>query len=151
MSTASSTSLEQIAEASGQGSARWFQLYWPKNVDNDITLSMLSRVKKAGFTTLLVTLDLWALSWRPADLDNAYVPFYLGIGDAIGHSDPVYQANYKKKTGKTIEEDFQNASMDWENTVFSGNSHSWEDLKFLKDNWDGPIVLKGKSLLLLIA
>ena len=22
-------------------------------------------------------------------------------------------------------------------------SHSWEDVKFLQENWDGPIILKG--------
>lgn len=144
MSTASSTPPEEIAEASGPGS-RWFQLYWPPNKDNDITVSMLSRAKSAGFTTLVVTLDLWALSWRPKDLDNAYVPFYLGIGDAIGLSDPVFQKKWKDGPGKgkSIEDDFQNACMGWEKTVFSGHSHTWEDIKFLKEHWDGPIVLKG--------
>jgi isopentenyl diphosphate isomerase/L-lactate dehydrogenase-like FMN-dependent dehydrogenase len=24
-----------------------------------------------------------------------------------------------------------------------GHSHSWEDIAFLKEHWDGPIVLKG--------
>lgn len=143
MSTASSTPPEELGAASGPDAAKWFQLYWPPNKDNDITLSMLSRAKKAGFTTLVVTLDLWALSWRPQDLDNAYVPFYLGIGDAIGHTDPVFQIKYKKDTGKTIKEDILSASLAWENTVFSGMSHTWEDVEFLKKNWDGPIVLKG--------
>ncbi|OBT65504.1 hypothetical protein VE03_05009 [Pseudogymnoascus sp. 23342-1-I1] len=144
MSTASSTPPEEIAEASGSG-PRWFQLYWPPNKDNEITLSMLSRAKSAGFTTLVVTLDLWALSWRPKDLDNAYVPFYLGIGDAIGLSDPVFQKKWKEGPGKgkSVQDDFQNACMGWEKTVFSGQSHTWEDIKFLKDHWDGPIVLKG--------
>jgi lactate 2-monooxygenase len=144
MSTASSTTPEEIAETSGSGS-RWFQPYWPPNEDNEITISMLARAKSAGFTTLVVTLDLWALSWRPKDLDNAYVPFYLGIGDAICLSDPVFQKKWKDGPGKgkSIQDDFQNACMGWEKTVFSGHSHTWEDIKFLKEHWDGPIVLKG--------
>jgi lactate 2-monooxygenase len=109
MSTASSsTPPEEIAEASGSGS-RWFQLYWPPNKDNEITISMLSRAKSVGFTTLVVvTLDLWALSWRPKDLDNAYVPFCLGIGDAIGLSDPVFQKKWEDGPGKrkSIQDDF---------------------------------------------
>lgn len=28
-------------------------------------------------------------------------------------------------------------------TIFPGTSHSWEDLAFLKEHWEGPIVLKG--------
>lgn len=27
--------------------------------------------------------------------------------------------------------------------AFQGHSHSWEDIAFLKEHWDGPIVLKG--------
>lgn len=41
--------------------------------DNDVTASMLHRAQKSGYDVLVVTLDLWALSWRPMDLDNAYV------------------------------------------------------------------------------
>lgn len=117
----------------------------PLMKDNEITISMLSRAKSAGFTTLVVTLNLWALSWRPKDLDNASVPFYLGIGDAICLSDPVFQKKWKDGPGKgkSIQDDFQNACMGWEKTVFSGHSHTWEDIKFLKEHWDGPIVLKG--------
>jgi len=35
------------------------------------------------------------------------------------------------------------AAAEWTSTVFPALSHSWEDLKFLQENWDGPIVLKG--------
>lgn len=82
MSTAASASIEDMAAASD--GHKWFQLYWPMKKDDDITISMLQRAQKAGVEVLVVTLDLWALSWRPADLDNAYVPFFLGIGDQIG-------------------------------------------------------------------
>jgi lactate 2-monooxygenase len=58
MSTASSTSIEDVAEANGNG-VRWYQLYWPSNEHNDITLSILSRAKKAGFSALFVTLDTY--------------------------------------------------------------------------------------------
>ena len=33
--------------------------------------------------------------------------------------------------------------MEWTSTVFPGFSHGWEDIKFLQEHWDGPIVLKG--------
>lgn len=69
MSTASSTSIEDVAKANGNG-VRWFQLYWPANEHNEITISMLSRAKKAGFSALFVTLDTYILGWRPSDMDN---------------------------------------------------------------------------------
>lgn len=67
MSTASSTSIEDVAKANGNG-IRWFQLYWP--IKDEITISMLTRAKKAGFSALFVTLDTYILGWRPTDMDN---------------------------------------------------------------------------------
>lgn len=69
MSSASSTSIEDVAKANGDG-VRWYQLYWPSNEHNDITASILSRAKKAGFSALFVTLDTYILGWRPTDMDN---------------------------------------------------------------------------------
>lgn len=69
MSTASSTSIEDVAKANGDG-VRWYQLYWPSNEHNDITASLLSRAKKAGFSALFVTLDTYILGWRPSDMEN---------------------------------------------------------------------------------
>jgi len=69
MSTASSTSIEDVAKANGSGT-RWFQLYWPGNQHNDITASILERAKHAGFSALFVTLDTFTLGWRPSDMDN---------------------------------------------------------------------------------
>jgi isopentenyl diphosphate isomerase/L-lactate dehydrogenase-like FMN-dependent dehydrogenase len=69
MSTASSTSIEDVAKANGDG-ARWFQLYWPQNEYDNITASMLKRAKENGFTALIVTLGTYILGWRPSDMDN---------------------------------------------------------------------------------
>ena len=69
MSTASSTSIEDAAKANGDGT-RWYQLYWPAEKHNDITISILNRAKKAGFSALFVTLDTYVLGWRPSDMDN---------------------------------------------------------------------------------
>lgn len=37
----------------------------------------------------------------------------------------------------------QTAAAEWTGLVFPALSHSWEDLRFLQEHWDGPIVLKG--------
>ena len=97
MSTAGTSSIEEVAAASGDGK-RWYQLYWPQ--DNDITQSLLTRAKENGFSVLVITLDTWSLAWRPADLDNAYVPFIKGVGCQVGFSDPVFRAKFKEQTGK---------------------------------------------------
>ncbi|KAG8628814.1 hypothetical protein KVT40_002679 [Elsinoe batatas] len=141
LSTASSRTIEEVASASGEGSPRWFQLYWPQT--DEITLSLLGRAKKAGYTVLIATLDTWSLAWRPWDLDEAYVPFVTGTGNQIGFSDPVFRRMFKEQTGKEIEEDVVGASIAWQKDVFSGKTHTWEQVRLLVENWDGPVVLKG--------
>lgn len=69
LSTASSTSIEDVAKANGEGGQRWFQLYWPTRENDDITISLLNRAKKAGYTALFVTLDTFVLGWRPSDME----------------------------------------------------------------------------------
>ena len=140
LSTASSSSIEEVAAANGDGK-RWFQLYWPG--DDDITISLLKRAKDNGFSVLVVTLDTFSLAWRPADLDNAYVPFIRGIGNRVGFTDPVFRAKFEKESGSTVEEDVIGASKSWIGQVFSGRPHTWEQLSLLRKHWDGPIVLKG--------
>ena len=141
LSTAATSSIEEVAQANGDG-VRWFQLYWP-HVD-EITISLLNRAKKNGYTALVVTLDTSALAWRPADLDNAYVPFATGVGDQIGFSDPVFRKRFAEKyDGKTPESDVSLAASEWEGSIFVGATHTWDQLGFLKQHWEGPIILKG--------
>jgi lactate 2-monooxygenase len=135
LSTASSHTIEEVAEASGEG-PRWYQLYWPN--DPDVCASLLERAKKAGYTALVVTLDTWTLAWRPHDLDQAYLPFLRGVGTAIPFSDPVFRAGLQKSP----EEDLPMAILRWVQ-LFTGTDKSWDQLAFLREHWDGPIVLKG--------
>ncbi|SCU92482.1 LAME_0F00144g1_1 [Lachancea meyersii CBS 8951] len=143
-SSAAATSIEEVSKANGDGT-RWFQLYWPSNANNHITASLLKRAKDNGYTALFVTLDTYKLGWRPSDLDNAYNPFLRSdsIGAALGFTDPAFREQFKQKYGKEIEEDVKNAAKEWASTIFPEFSHGWEDLKFLREHWDGPIVLKG--------
>ena len=98
LSTASSHTIEDVAEANGDG-PRWYQLYWPN--DNEVTISILQRAKAAGFSTLVVTLDTWTLAWRPNDLDQAYLPFIRGVGNAIPFSDPAFRARSRSRRRRT--------------------------------------------------
>ncbi|SMD19226.1 lactate 2-monooxygenase [Lentzea albidocapillata] len=135
LSTASSHTIEEVAEASGDG-PRWYQLYWPN--DPDVCASLLDRARKAGYTALVVTLDTWTLAWRPHDLDQAYLPFLRAVGTAIPFSDPVFRAGLQKSP----EEDLPMAILRWVQ-LFTGTDKSWDQLAFLREHWDGPIVLKG--------
>ncbi|GAA1416635.1 hypothetical protein GCM10009601_09200 [Streptomyces thermospinosisporus] len=127
--------MEQVAEAMGDAE-RWFQLYWPK--DPEVARSFLGRAKAAGYSVLVVTLDTPLLSWRPRDLDQAYLPFLRGVGTANYFSDPAFQAGL----AKPVHEDLNAAVLHFVG-MFSDPAKTWPDLAFLRENWDGPIILKG--------
>ena len=135
LSTASSTPMEDVAEANGDGQ-RWFQLYWPK--DREVAASFLARAKAAGFTGLVITLDTRMLAWRPRDLDQAYLPFLRGIGIQNYLTDPAFQARLAGPAGGS-----QARPILQYIRIFGDPSLTWADLSFARDHWDGPIVLKG--------
>ncbi len=134
-STAASHSLEEAAEANGDGT-RWYQLYWP--TDDAVCRSFLSRAEAAGYTALLVTLDTTTLGYRPADLDRGFLPFLRGEGIANYLSDEAFRAGLDVPA----EEDLGAAVMHWA-AMFPNPTLSWDQLAFLREHWDGPVVLKG--------
>ncbi|PYI00511.1 FMN-dependent alpha-hydroxy acid dehydrogenase [Aspergillus sclerotiicarbonarius CBS 121057] len=146
LSTATATSIEDVAEANGTDGKRWFQLYWPGNEHKAITASLLRRAKAAGYSVLVVTLDTYILGWRPSDLDNGYNPFLRpdNVGVEAGFSDPVFREWFSSThEAREVEEDMGSAAAEWTRMIFPGRAHGWEDLGFLREHWEGPIVLKG--------
>ena len=134
-STAASRSIEDVAEAMGEA-ARWYQLYWPR--DRELAASFIERAQRAGYRTVVVTLDTWLLGWRPRDLGNAYLPFLRGEGVANYFSDPVFRAALDKPP----EEDLATAVAHWA-YQFSNPNVTWQDLEWLREQTALPIVLKG--------
>jgi lactate 2-monooxygenase len=134
-STASATSLEDIAEAGGDA-PRWYQLYWPS--DDDLTTSLVRRAEAAGYSALVVTVDNYVPGWKPRDLQHAYLPFLEGIGIAQFTSDPVFRA----ALDKTPEEDI-GAAVGHYLGVFVNPNQTWERLAWLRETTSLPILLKG--------
>jgi L-lactate dehydrogenase (cytochrome) len=135
LSTAASTAMEEVAEASGDGQ-RWYQLYWPK--DRAVAASLMGRARAAGYTVLVVTLDTRTLAWRPRDLVHGYLPFLRGIGIQNYLSDPAFRAGLSSPA----DDDLGAAILRW-TQIFGDTSLTWDDLPFVRQHWDGPIVLKG--------
>jgi lactate 2-monooxygenase len=121
MSMNSHAPMEDIANANQNGE-RWFQLYWPPS--DYMTISYLNKAKANGFRVLVVTLDAFTLGWRPWDLDQGYFPVNIPSAPKTPNNATIPSAPLSL------------------NTLFSP-APSWERLKFLRDNWSGPIVLKG--------
>lgn len=128
-----------------------------------MTISVINRIKAAGFTALFVTLDTTLLGWRPHDIDKAYLPFGHGVGIQVGTSDPVFMAKYgfeptheypkfpyepEKDDKKALDGDEEMKKSiflgrEWLKEVNSGYFRGWDDVAFLREHWDGPLVLKG--------
>lgn len=170
LSTAATRSIEQVAKANGDGD-RWFQLYWPKPLAEEFTISVLNRAKANGFQVLVVTLDTFTLGWRPKDLDESYIPFVWGQGCQVGFSDPVFQRMFEKYQAEDTRTASEKVAEIWEilrrpgsvggaakilshasvmkkarfftDIIASGTYRNWDDLQILRKHWDGPIVLKG--------
>jgi lactate 2-monooxygenase len=135
LSTVSSYRMEEVAEVLGD-SPKWFQLYWPR--DGDVAASFLKRAESAGFSTLVLTLDTFILAWRPRDLAGAFLPFLRRLGVANYETDEAFVAGLPGPP-----DEHPDASvMRWA-SMFGDPTKTWDDLRWLREKWDGPIVLKG--------
>jgi lactate 2-monooxygenase len=132
-STAAAHSIEQVAEASGDG-RRWYQLYWPN--DRTVATSLIGRAEAAGYSALVVTLDTFVMGWRPTDLDTAYLPFLQSVGIANYLTDPAFNAPLAADASEG-DKVFRWAGM------FGDPTLTWDDLAWLRGQTSLPIVLKG--------
>ncbi len=134
-STASHFSLEEIAEASGEA-PRWFQLYWAN--DRRLVESFVGRAERAGYGAIVVTVDTFIPGWKPRDLQQAWLPFLNGMGVANYFQDPVF----REALEKTPEED-QGAATGHFLGVQANPSLTWDDLAWLREQTELPILVKG--------
>lgn len=132
-------------------------------VSKDFTLSLLSRAKASGYTALVVTLDTFSLGFRPRDLEQAYLPFLKGEGCQMYFSDPVFMKKHGEDHTDTkwngpgespigVEAQSRDETQKYRLLELSlaalgetsrGHFFTWEDVAFLRENWDGPLILKG--------
>ncbi len=169
-SNQASEPMEKVAQQMGD-SPRWFQLYWSKS--NELVESLVQRAEACGCEAIVVTLDTTLLGWRIRDLDMASLPFLRGKGIAQYVSDPVFQqlidapqetqpAGPKPRLtldtlgmlialNRTYPGNFFNnlrsgrplqAVRTFLN-IFSRTTLNWDDLSFLRERTQLPILLKG--------
>jgi lactate 2-monooxygenase len=134
-STASAFTWEEIAEAGGEA-PRWLQLYWPN--DRRLVESFVGRAEAAGYGAIVVTVDTFIPGWKPRDLQQAWLPFLEGMGNANFFADPVFRADLEK----TPEEDIGAATGHYLG-VYVNPSLTWDDLGWLRELTSLPILVKG--------
>jgi lactate 2-monooxygenase len=134
-STAAAHTLEQSAEAQGDG-PRWYQLYWPN--EPAIMESLVARAERAGYSAIMLTVDTFIPGWKPLDLQDAKLPFIRGVGIQNFLSDPAFRAGLERPP----EEDL-GAAIGYYLGVYVNPSLCWNDLQRLRAATSLPILLKG--------
>lgn len=135
VSTASSTSMEAIAEAMGKA-PRWYQLYWVQ--DREVVASLVRRAETAGYSALVLTVDTLVLGWRDRDLRKGFLPFLRGEGIAQFTSDPVFRS----RLSRPPEEDLPGAGATMVG-MFPNLALTWKDLAWLRQQTRLPLLVKG--------
>ena len=69
--TGSTKTMEEVAESIKE-SPRWFQLYF--NNDPEVNRQLLQRAEKAGFSAIVLTVDLPVLGIRDRNVRNSFTP-----------------------------------------------------------------------------
>ena len=135
LSTVSSYTMEEVADELGD-TPRWFQLYWSPN--RELAKSFLDRAEDAGYEAIVVTVDTPIPGWRPQDLQQGYLPYLEGIGVQNYFSDDVF----RDLLDQPPEENTLAAAQQFLD-VFGDASLTWDDLDWLQDQTDLPIIVKG--------
>jgi isopentenyl diphosphate isomerase/L-lactate dehydrogenase-like FMN-dependent dehydrogenase len=143
LSTLGTTTIEDVVAAAPNG-RNWFQLYMWK--DREGSMALVERARRAGVKNLMLTVDVPAAGQRIRDYRNGLtVPPRLTAGTVINAIPrPAWWMNFL--TTPSIEF----ASMkNWEGTVgelldyMFDPTMTWEDLKWIRKQWDGTLTVKG--------
>jgi len=143
LSTMGTTSIEDVALANPAG-RNWFQLYMWK--DRDRSMALVERAARAGFDTLMVTVDVPVAGARLRDTRNGMtIPPTLTPATVLNAIPrPAWWFNF------LTTEPLAFASLDkWSGTVADlldtmfDPTVTFDDLAWVKRQWPGKLVVKG--------
>ncbi|MDP5132506.1 MAG: FMN-dependent L-lactate dehydrogenase LldD [Paraglaciecola sp.] len=148
MSTVSVCPIEEVAPAIKR--PMWFQLYVLK--DRGFMKNVLERAKAAGVTTLVFTVDMPVPGARYRDMHSGMSgpnAAFRRIVQSVFHPQWAFDVglfgkphdlgNISTYRGEPTKlEDY----IGWLGDNFD-QSISWKDLEWIRDIWDGPMVIKG--------
>ena len=153
LSNFGSTPMEQVMAENPQ---TFFQIYWCGTREQ--MTSRLDRAKRAGIPGLIVTLD-WSFS-HGRDWGSPDIPEALDLKTSIKHSPELLTSpRYAWRYGRYTIEHRSLPDLHVPNMVPEGEQPpgffeaygqwmgtpppSWDDLRWLREQWDGPFMLKG--------
>ena len=149
VSTASSYSIEEIAAVSD--GPLWFQLYLWRS--SDVVAQLVDRAGAAGCEALVLTVDVPVIGKRERDLRNGMmIPPRIGPAQALeamrrprwlwhlAAGPPVHFGCLLDLVPPNTDMAGMGAYLDRE---FTDLSKTWDDVAWLRDRWDGPLLIKG--------
>ena len=148
LSTMSICSIEDIAEHTT--APFWFQLYMMR--DREAMARMIQRAKDAKCSALVLTLDLQVIGQRHKDIKNGLTApprptlaniinlmtkprWCLGMAGTRRHT-------FRNLVGHAKGVSDMNSLASWTNEQFDPRL-SWEDVRWVKQQWGGKLILKG--------
>ncbi len=149
LSTMSVCSIEEVAAAAPR--PLWFQLYVWK--DRGITRSLVERARAAGYDALCVTVDVPDMGNRERDVRNGFMvpprPTLSNVLDFLSHLGWVLRMTRSKRA--TFGNFVSTPALARKDAVsvagFTSRqfdpSLTWADLDWLRETWNGPLVVKG--------
>ena len=143
LSTMGTRSIEEVAEVAPAGT-NWFQLYMWK--DRDRSMALIDRAKASGFDALMLTVDVPIAGDRLRDKYNGMkIPPALTPKTVLNALPrPEWWINF------LTTDPLKFASLDsWDGTIgelldsMFDPTVDFEDLKWIKDQWGGKVIVKG--------
>jgi len=140
VSTASSTTLEEMLRRSG-GRA-WFQLYVTGSTEDAIAMS--DRAARAGYDTLMLTVDVPRIGKRPRDLRNGFVtPFHMTFKHFLDFATHPQWSLKTLGSGMPKMKNFSGANANGYDRNAPRTGADWKFLQRLRERWRGKLVVKG--------
>ncbi|MEM6308434.1 MAG: alpha-hydroxy acid oxidase [Pseudomonadota bacterium] len=148
LSTVAAASVEDISPV--LGAHGWFQMYPPR--DPDIRQDMLTRAKSAGFTTLVLTVDVPVASRRERQVRSGLTnpPKLTPRLLAQVMQRPAWAFGMAKSGMphmRMLDKYIEGASANLPPTAHVGyllrTSPDWDYVSWVRDTWKGPFVVKG--------
>ena len=152
-SVLSASSLNSMERVANEGMGKWFQLYQPG--DEERIQLMLNRIKKAGFDTLVVTVDV-PVSGNPEN--QSRFGFTAPVEPSLnlawqGLIHPNWSINMWLKTLiKAGVPRFENMDVGEGPPILSKSltrdmgvreALTWEHIKMIRDHWKDTLIIKG--------
>ncbi len=137
VSSAASTTLEEMARLAGPNA--WFQLYFGGGVEG--SLAMADRARRAGYETLVLTVDVPEVARRPRDARNGFsVPFRMTPRAFWGFATHPRWSLATLAAGVPRPRNFDTGAFD---RGASRAGADWGFLGRLRDAWPGNLIVKG--------